>query len=128
MVEVSRGGFDYCNPDALGAKYPGETDEYDSPVEAVDVAISICRAWRKDGEPRARVGVGSTLGMTMPFEPIRFREARRWAKEEIERLPKCARCGQVLPARPYRVLDMDEEYCSEYCAEEAYAEAMEATE
>jgi len=80
VVEISRGGLDYTNPDALSPKYPGEFRTYDDPRDAVEVAIAICRAWRKDGQRDAMVGVGATLGMTMPFDPITFQEAREWAR------------------------------------------------
>lgn len=120
VVEVSAGGIDYANPDALVAKYPGEFETYDDPVEAVEVAIKICRAWRKDGTSRARVGIGATGGMTMPFEAISFKVAREWAKKKLEEMPKCDRCGNVLPKHYYRRLDDDDRrFCSEYCAEEA---------
>ena len=46
VVEVSVGGMDYVNPDALVAKYQGELEEYDDPIEAVEAAIDVCRRWR----------------------------------------------------------------------------------
>lgn len=33
VVEISLGGIDYCNPDALAAQYPGEFQQYADPVE-----------------------------------------------------------------------------------------------
>ena len=93
MVEVSVGGMDYTNPDALSPKYPGEMEEYDSPVEAVQVAIRICEQWRDD-EPEAEIGVGSTLGMTMPFEPITSDEAIAWAEWQWPRSPSAAGVGK----------------------------------
>ncbi len=88
VIEISAGGLDYTNPDALSAKYPGEFETYDDPVEAVEAAISICRAWRKDGKKEAKVGYGATGGMTLPFEPCTFQEARQWAKRRQEILFK----------------------------------------
>ena len=35
VVEISAGGFDYTNPDALVAKYPGEFGEFCDPREAL---------------------------------------------------------------------------------------------
>src|SRR5438046_8051608 len=67
VVEVSHGGLDYCNPDALGAKYAGEFEEFADPRQAVETAIEIVRAWRKDSKERIAIGVGSTNGMTLPF-------------------------------------------------------------
>jgi hypothetical protein len=86
VVEISSGGLDFTNPDALSAKYPGEFETYADPVEAVEAAISICRAWRQDGKKEAKVGHGATGGMTLPFATCTFREARRWAKQRREEL------------------------------------------
>ena len=122
VVEVSWGGIDYTNPDALVARYSGEFETLDDPVETVETAIAICRQWRRDGKPRARVGVGATGGMTMPFEPCSFHAARQWAKKELEALPKCDRCGDILPDPYYTHPDLDDQrFCREYCAEQAAA-------
>ncbi len=86
VVEISAGGRDYTNPDALSPRYPGEFETFDDPVEAVETAISICRAWRKDGKKDARVGHGATGGMTLPFDRCTFQEARQWAKKRQEKL------------------------------------------
>lgn len=117
VVEISAGGIDYCNPDALTQKYPGEFEEFTDPCEAVKVAIEICRAWRRGGEKKACVGIGATGGMTMPFEPISFIDAAKWAEECWESLEKCEWCGDILPEEFY----MDEfgngKFCSESCVE-----------
>ena len=124
VVEVSGGGLDYTNPDALVAKYPGEFETYDDPREAVNVAIAICEAWRKDDEPDAQMGYGATGGMTMPFDASTYEEARAWAQKRYETLPKCDRCGELLPAQHYTVPQLDDEkFCREYCAEEAASDA-----
>ena len=126
VVEVSTGGIDYCNPDALCAKYSGEFEEYKDPREAVEVAINIVKMWRKDSKEHISIGVGSTLGMTMPFSPDTFKGARAWAKEVWKHLPKCA-CGEPLPDKRHRwtANDWDGlEYCSERCATRA-ADLME---
>jgi hypothetical protein len=77
-VEISAGGVDYCNPDALVATFAnlGEGETFISPVAAVEAAIAICDAWRKDGRPEAQIGYGATGGMTMPFDPCTYSEAR----------------------------------------------------
>lgn len=105
IVEVSSGGIDYCNPDALGAKYAGEFEEFSDPRVAVETAIGIARAWRKDSRKRIPVGVGCTLGMTMPFDSGTFRDARLWAKETYAKLPKCAGCGEPMQDHPHLNLD-----------------------
>lgn len=75
VVEVSSGGIDYANPDALCKKYPGEFDEFEDPVECMDTAIEIAKKWQLD-EPNEliQIGTGYTHGMTMPFEgePVRL--------------------------------------------------------
>lgn len=125
VVEVSQGGLDYSNPDALVEKYPGEFQTYDDPREAVETAIAICRAWRQDGKKRARVGHGATGGMTLPFDTCTFQEARAWAKKHYTELPKCDRCGELLPQKPWRHPGLDgERFCREYCAEERLREAF----
>jgi hypothetical protein len=123
LVEVSCGGLDYTNPDALGKKYAGEFEEFADPREAVETAIEISRAWRKDSHKRIPVGVGSTHGMTMPFDSGTFQDARLWAKEVWDGLEKCAGCGNPLPdsKRDYWYAnDWDGlDYCSEHCATRA---------
>jgi hypothetical protein len=122
VVEVSAGGLDYTNPDALGAKYAGEFEEFADPREAVETAIQIVRDWRKDSRSRVSIGVGSTLGMTLPFSPDTFAHARAWAKQAWESLEKCAGCGKPLPdsRKRWHEIDWDGlEYCCESCATRA---------
>ena len=117
VVEVSAGGRDYSNPDALMQRYEGEFEEFLDPALAAEAAIAICRAWRRDGRKDAKVAWGSTGGMTLPFDPSTFRALRRWAKAARKRLPTCDGCGDLLPQQPYRVGDHEEWFCHEYCAE-----------
>lgn len=131
IVEVSCGGLDYCNPDALVGKYSGEFEEFKNPIEAVDAAISICRQWRKDGESKATVGIGATGGFTMPFDSCSFKNAARWAVKELETLEKCPYCNSILdnPEEYYNAGFFTEaafipyedglKYCSGYCAEKS---------
>ena len=129
IVELSQGGMDYTNPDALSPKYDGEMAEYESPVEACEAAIAICKEWRQDGEQDAAVAYGGTGGMTMPFEACEFDNITAWAKQAEAELEKCAACGEIMADRtewylagqytdndfyPY---DDGEKYCSESCAE-----------
>ena len=128
VVEVESNGLDYAGSDMLVKKYRGEGQSYASPIEAVEVAIEICRQWRIDGEHLAHVGVGSTGGMGFEIEPTTFKQARLWAKEAFEELPKCDRCGDILPKEYYTLYDIDndEKYCGEYCADKAYEFYSEA--
>jgi hypothetical protein len=117
VVEVSAGGLDYTNPDALVQRYAGEFETFDDPRKAVAVAIAICKSWRKDGERRARIGHGATGGMTMPFDPCTFAQAMAWAERRYAELPKCDACGELLGKETYHKWDSDEKFCSEYCVE-----------
>ncbi len=121
VVEISAGTNDYTNPDALVPSYPDDGQTFDSPVEAVEAAIRVCEAWRKDGAADAQIGYGATGGMTMPFDACSFDDARVWARERLESLPKCDRCGEILPERRFTHQDLnDQKFCREYCAEGAY--------
>jgi hypothetical protein len=133
VVEVAAGGRDYANAGMLCAKYSGEGEEYRDPVEAVEVAIAICRSWRRDGEGRAKVAWGATGGFTMPFEPSTFKEARAWAKERRSKLERCPQCGYIMPGPRdrWRLQGWDdEEFCSDHCAErfesELHSEVQES--
>ena len=131
IVEISAGGLDYTNPDALVAKYPGEFEEFCDPREAVETAIKICKDWIKDGEKGARIGYGYTGGMTLPFEVSTFTRARKWASETWDNLEKCPSCGEVVTyleewyvaglytESDFMPFDDGDKYCSEYCAEKA---------
>lgn len=125
LVEVSAGGLDYSNPDMLVPKWArlGEMDTFDSPILAVEAAINICEAWRRDGCPEAQIGYGATGGMTMPFDACTYEEARAWAAKREAELPRCDRCEELLGRERYTVPEMDDQqFCREYCAEEAYAQ------
>jgi len=133
VVEVSQGGIDYTNPDALVKRYSGEFETFTDPREAVETAINICKAWNKDGsKPRARVGMGATGGYTMPFEMSTFKAVRDLAKEIYSKLSKCPSCGAItedlkewwsageyLAGGEVWPFDDGEKYCSEACAEKA---------
>ena len=116
MVEFSDGGFDYANPDMLSPKYDGEGETFIDPRDAVDAAISIFNEWKAD-EPGAdiSIGYGATLGFTMPFESSSVPEIKAWAQKDYDALPKCDRCGEILPEEFYFI--DDDKYCSEYCCD-----------
>ena len=123
-VEIASGGLDYANPDMLVSKYPGEGETYTNPVEAVEAAIEIAKAWKRDC-PNLKINIASgyTGGNTMPFEPSTRKELRDWAKKLYETLPKCSHCGELIEGESYSLADYpDEKFCREYCAEEFYAE------
>ena len=122
VVEISTGGWDYINPDALVEKYPGEFVEFNDPREAVEAAIAIAKAWQKD-EPGKNIGIaaGYTGGYTMPFEPQSIEELKRWADEEYAQLPKCGHCGKPVPeGKGYYIHGLNDVFCSESCASEVF--------
>lgn len=126
VVEVACGGCDFANPGMYVPKYRnlGEGEEFTDPREAANAAIEVLRAWRKDGEKRARVAYGATGGFTMPFEPSTIKEVQKWAEGAYQRCPKCAQCGVPIGKIKYR--SDDEEFCSEYCCEKRYEPDEEA--
>lgn len=134
VVEISRGGPDYTNPDALTAQYEGEFETLRDPREAADTALRIARAWARAQRETVGIGCGSTMGWTLPFDPIvmvdprghvqGLRDLHNWAEGAWERAPKCDECSDALPddARRIFLLDLadDERYCSDSCADTAY--------
>ncbi len=132
VVEISEGGIDYTNPDALSAKFEREFEEIMDPREAVEVAINIAEDWQasldknlKTNKERKMVGIahGATGGFTMPFEPTETEELIKWAEETYRKLPKCDECGGILPDERERFICVEwseREFCSERCAERAW--------
>jgi hypothetical protein len=125
MVEISVGGIDYTNPDALAAQYPGEFETFDDPREALKIALEIQKQWGKDKpEEDIFVAHGGTGGCTMPFEPDELDSLVRWADEAWENTPKCDGCGEPLPDNEREIWKRaddwtGEKFCSENCVERA---------
>lgn len=132
VVEISHGDLDSTGSDAYAKHYKGEFETLQDPREAVDVALAIATAWKKDKpELDIHIAHGFTAGSTLQLEPEsedweeNVAALKKWAAEAWEKLPKCS-CGEPLPeerkqytlCEPYD--DMDEAYCSERCAEKAY--------
>ena len=123
MVEVCAGSLDYANPGMLTPRFAslGEGCEFSDPREAVNAAVQIRDAWKREQEAGAEIllGYGATGGMTMPFDACSDEDARAWADDAWEKLPKCDHCGEALgaPRDRYRLLDGDGEFCSDSCAE-----------
>lgn len=128
VVEIAQGGREYCNPDALVARYSGEFDEFTSLVEAVETAISIAEAWKQDTKEPIGIGMGCTGGMTIPFEsqPANedaYSDFREKAKKFDEGRPCCPVCGELLEEETYsHEFSDDNRFCSEYCRDKDYAE------
>ena len=87
VVEIARGGIDYCNPDALVKKYPGEFQEFEDPREAAQVALKILKCWGRDCPGvEIQIAYGDTCGTTMPFEPVSEDELFEWAHQEYREI------------------------------------------
>jgi len=107
VVEIAIGGSDYANPDMLIEKFPNEGKTYKDPRQAVEVAIAICKLWRKlEKDKSIKIAIGTTGGYTMPFETVSFQKALKWAEEEYQRLKKC-KCGKIA--------NQEMGYCSQIC-------------
>jgi hypothetical protein len=120
IVEIAAGGLDYSGADMLVEKYKhlGEGQEFNDPREAVEAAIAIARAWRKDElGKRIVIGHGHSMGMGLEFEGCSFKAALAWAKETYEKLEKCCMCGDLLPDEYYTDEFGDAKFCSERCVE-----------
>src|SRR4051812_9877839 len=112
VVEVTSGGRDYAGADMLVPRYLGEGVEYDDPREAVEAAVEITRAWRRDSKLPANsrqilIGTGSTGGGMAEIEGESFKAARKWARLVWAKLPKCGVCGNPLPEehKRYHLID-----------------------
>jgi hypothetical protein len=131
VVEVSQGGFDYCNPGMLCCKFGrlGEGDTFDGMTPAVKAAIEVAKAWQATTDEEIGIAVGNTGGNTCPFdgEPLTPEvEAGLLAKAEAfdEGLDKCANCGDILGEERYGAFD-EYDCCSSNCAENHYYSDME---
>lgn len=133
LVEITQGGIDYCNPDALVSKYRGEMEETISLSEAVENAIGIAEQWKQDN-PKEQIFIacGNTHGMTAHLDEMElneetYKQLREQAEKVDEKLPRCPHCGKILGKERYRLYDCcdgDDWFCSEYCAEEAYNDIL----
>jgi len=129
VVEISSGGLDYTNPDALAAKYPGEFEEFGDPREAVEAAIGIAEAWKADApDEDIQVATGATGGYTMPFEGEELTEETKqglhnWAEGVWGEFQDCGKCGDKITGKPVTLVEYDDEkFCSDSCAERWYEE------
>lgn len=74
IVEVTQGGIDYTNPDALCQKYKGEFLTFQGMTKAVETAISIAKQWSSDTSEDIYVAIGCTNGFTAVFEEQKISE------------------------------------------------------
>lgn len=130
IVEVSQGGIDYANPDALVKKWQGEFQEFTGMTAAVEAAIGIAKAWQETTTDQIFIGVGATHGMTMDFDALTLNDETfdlllDKAEKFDENLPKCDHCGDILTGKTYgHEFTDDHPFCSEHCAEMSYDEIV----
>jgi len=127
-VEVAQGGPNYSNPGELtphrALKALGEGRTFRDPVEAVEAAIAVRKAWvslrKAGGDPDEPIelGFGFTAGATCPFPDVTEENALERAQKIRDGMPKCDQCGELLPVESYMMQDLeDERFCSSGCAE-----------
>jgi hypothetical protein len=107
----------------LIGKYKGEGEEYKDPRDAVNVAIQIRDAWKKDSNEEVIITAGSFNGMEGEEETDE--DLKKWAEKQYESMPKCALCGELIEeewSNPDSEF-LGEKFCSENHAETAYYNA-----
>jgi hypothetical protein len=126
LVEICE-GLDYASPDMLVIKYGrlGEGQEFKSPIEAVEAAIAIQKAWRKD--KTVRDGIAISFGNTHGFSGVSLprmthKKLRETAEKIYQGLDKCVQCGEILGKQTFThdFAIPGEKFCREYCAEKNY--------
>jgi len=129
VVEISYPSIDYVGPDMLMEKYEDE-GEYDDPKEALEGAIKVRDAWKKDN-PEIDIGISFGHFDCCEGEPQELEDLRNEVNNFYNELPKCDVCGQILDENETYTLFNDPEFgkfCSEYCAEKALAESEDENE
>lgn len=115
-VAINRGDLDRAGPDMLCPVYEGEGETFYLLSAALSAACEVVRQWRErlPGEP-ILVSIGERVD-PVPLDD----DFLAWAEDLIDRfdgrVPRCVGCGDPLGRRKYKSFDLDEEYCSEYCA------------
>lgn len=133
VVEIAVGGLDYTNPDMLVDRWAklGEGQEYTDPREALKAAKLIRDAWKTaESDDMVHIEVGATGGYTMPFaEHPTDEQLDQWALAAWNVAPKCDRCGEPLSDEGFFTSAFsDDKFCSDNCADSAYAELTEDIE
>lgn len=129
IVEVSQGGIDYTNPDALCKKWQGEFEPHVGLTPAVEAAIGIAKAWQETTTDTVYIAVGCTEGMTaefdaMPLTDETFDTLLEKAEKFDARLSRCEWCGDILTGKTYGTLMHGYCFCSQNCAHNACVEEM----
>lgn len=127
-VEIAH-GLDNVSPGALASRFTGEFEEFNSPIEAAEVAIRIRKEWAKipmDSELLSEGTIpfvisGSSAFGLYPTVADGFTAAglRRWSRKAFANSPKCDYCGDIVPKADNYRDDFGEYFtaCDDYCAE-----------
>lgn len=127
MVEIAYPGIDYAGSDMLATNYPGE-GEYDDPREALLAAIEVRKTLQAD-HPDEEIEIAFGHFDMVEGEPQDMEELKAEIEKHYESLPKCDHCGNIIEDKYTIIGDPDfGQFCSEFCAEEAFIENEEQTE
>lgn len=132
VVEIEKNGLDHAGPGMYTPAYSDEEGQEYDPRTAVDVAIRLRDAWKKDDPEVAGITLGSTFGGS--FEPELFEgtdeELRAEGEKAYEAIPKCDHCGEFLEERFTSTLHGPDfgTFCSTYCCETAVEEDRKLNE
>jgi len=101
------------NSDLLRSDYKGESELYDDPEAAAETAILIRGLWQRD-EPDKNItmAVGSAAG----YYPMDAGELRQWAGVELDTLPRCAWCGEIIYNSGVQYVPRGEAHASLFCS------------
>lgn len=128
VVEIAYPSIDSSGPDMLISKYQGEGEIFNNPVEALEVALDIREAWRKDN-PEEDIYI--TFGC-MEFGEGEIEEDIDDLKKRVQniydKMPKCDFCGDLIDEKEYYINEdshyTDTKFCSNYCSEKFYFQTL----
>lgn len=123
VVQIMRGRSFDC----VGAGHIGDVGEceYLDPTEAVAAAKQAAGDWHQcEGIEYGPISKPGQLYMEFAHkdDEDEYRELEDWAKFQLESLPKCDHCGELLGKTVYtnHFHGDGEKFCSDYCAEEYF--------
>lgn len=123
VIQIMRGRTFDC----VGAGHIGDVGEceYQDPTEAVHAAKLAAGDWPKcEGIEYGPISKPGQLYMEFARKDTErdYQDLDGWAQSELEHLPKCEHCGELLGKTVYvnHFQGDDEKFCSSYCAEEYF--------
>lgn len=128
LVEIAYPDRDSMGSDMLATNYADE-GEYSDPREALEAAIKVREMLQAD-YPNETVGIAFGHFEMVEGEPQDMEELKAEIEKHYESLPKCDRCGKLIEDGSHVIYGDPDfgEFCSEFCAEEAYFENERDTE